>query len=287
MVDSQLVEEEVQGLEPRDVRTEAQKGPTEPVSQTQTTPFPAFVKENIDLLRTMIKEHDQQTKTKATPRKLIYADSERDAPDELMAKSFSDRLSLKSSGTSDTHGKAYSARKRVSPKAKNLHTPEGQGGWKTKAKLRKEPEGRNLKLDEGGSNIKKQVWTLSMRKGVQRKQGSGGSSKHLLSRGRARGVADAHLVQNVSQILGGAARNWFDDLDPKSVDSFEELSHKFLEEFSQQKRYAKGPIEIYGIKRRQSEGVQAFMDRFKSESSHIKGVPPVLRISAFMHGPGH
>ncbi|GJS21267.1 reverse transcriptase domain-containing protein [Tanacetum coccineum] len=89
------------------------------------------------------------------------------------------------------------------------------------------------------------------------------------------------------QTLGGAARNWFDDLDPKSVDSFEELSQNFLEEFSQQKRYAKDPIEIYGIKRRQNEGLQALMDRFKSESSHIKGVPPVLRISAFMHGHGH
>ncbi|GJS86743.1 hypothetical protein Tco_0769379 [Tanacetum coccineum] len=30
--------------------------------------------------------------------------------------------------------------------------------------------------------------------------------------------------------------------------------------------------EIYGIKRRQNEGLQAFMDQFKSESSHIKGV---------------
>ncbi|GKF06789.1 hypothetical protein Tco_0037457 [Tanacetum coccineum] len=59
------------------------------------------------------------------------------------------------------------------------------------------------------------------------------------------------------QTLGGATRNRFDDLDPKSVDNFEELSQKFLEEFSQQK------------------------------SSHIKGVSPVLRISAFMHGHGH
>ncbi|GKD48121.1 hypothetical protein Tco_1277097 [Tanacetum coccineum] len=41
------------------------------------------------------------------------------------------------------------------------------------------------------------------------------------------------------------------------MDSFEELSQKFLEESSQQK------------------------------SSHIKGVPSVLRISAFMHGHGH
>ncbi|GKA04166.1 hypothetical protein Tco_0676947 [Tanacetum coccineum] len=77
------------------------------------------------------------------------------------------------------------------------------------------------------------------------------------------------------------------DLDPKSVDSFEELSQKFLEEFSQQKRYAKDPIEIHSIKRRQNEGLQAFMDWFKFESSHIKGVPPVLRISAFMHGHDH
>ncbi|GJS02649.1 hypothetical protein Tco_0319157 [Tanacetum coccineum] len=73
----------------------------------------------------------------------------------------------------------------------------------------------------------------------------------------------------------------------KSVDNFEELSQKFLEEFSQQKRYAKDPTEIHGIKRRQNEGLQAFMDRFKSESSHINGVPLVLRISAFMHGHSH
>ncbi|GJT23545.1 hypothetical protein Tco_0893482 [Tanacetum coccineum] len=59
----------------------------------------------------MIKEHDQQVKTKTTPRKHVYADSEREAPDELMAKSFSDRLSFESSGTSDIRGKAHSADK--------------------------------------------------------------------------------------------------------------------------------------------------------------------------------
>ncbi|GJQ97449.1 reverse transcriptase domain-containing protein [Tanacetum coccineum] len=86
------------------------------------------------------------------------------------------------------------------------------------------------------------------------------------------------------QTLSGAAWNWFDDLDPKSGDTFEELSQKFLEEFLQQKRYAKDPTEIHGIKRRFTEGLQAFMNRFKPKSSHIKDVPPVLRISAFMHG---
>ncbi|GKC93847.1 hypothetical protein Tco_1159289 [Tanacetum coccineum] len=56
MVDSQLVGEEIRGVELRDVGTETQKGSTEPVPQTQTTPSPssAFVKENIDVLRTII-----------------------------------------------------------------------------------------------------------------------------------------------------------------------------------------------------------------------------------------
>nr|GEZ12455.1 hypothetical protein [Tanacetum cinerariifolium] len=54
--------------------------------------------------------------------------------------------------------------RRVSPKAKNRHTPEGQGDCRTGAELRKEPEGRNPKPDEGGPHIKKQVRTLSMRK---------------------------------------------------------------------------------------------------------------------------
>ncbi|GJY09813.1 reverse transcriptase domain-containing protein [Tanacetum coccineum] len=63
------------------------------------------------------------------------------------------------------------------------------------------------------------------------------------------------------QTLGGAAQNWFDDLNPKSVDNFEEVSQNFLEEFSQQKRYAKDLTEIHNIKRRQNK--------------------------AFMHGHGH
>ncbi|GJY07985.1 reverse transcriptase domain-containing protein [Tanacetum coccineum] len=89
------------------------------------------------------------------------------------------------------------------------------------------------------------------------------------------------------QTLSGLARNWFDSLDPKSVDRFEKLSINFLKEFSQQKRYDKDPTEIHGIKRKPNKGLQAFMDRFKAESTHIKGVPLVLRISAFMHGHGY
>nr|GEX54130.1 reverse transcriptase domain-containing protein [Tanacetum cinerariifolium] len=59
------------------------------------------------------------------------------------------------------------------------------------------------------------------------------------------------------------------------------------EELLQQKRYDKDPTKIHGIKRKPNEGLQVFMDRFKAESAHIKGVPLVLRIFMFIHGHGH
>ncbi|GJV32147.1 reverse transcriptase domain-containing protein [Tanacetum coccineum] len=46
----------------------------------------------------------------------------------------------------------------------------------------------------------------------------------------------AKLPPNVWTLIG-STRNWFDSLDPKSVNRFEELSNKFLEEFSQHKRH--------------------------------------------------
>nr|GEX81475.1 reverse transcriptase domain-containing protein [Tanacetum cinerariifolium]GEY22498.1 reverse transcriptase domain-containing protein [Tanacetum cinerariifolium] len=74
-----------------------------------------------------------------------------------------------------------------------------------------------------------------------------------------------------SQTLSSTTRNYFDDLDPKSVDSFEELSQKFLEEFSQQQKYIKDQTEIHKIKRRLNDGLQAFMDRFKLEILKSRG----------------
>ncbi|GKD47473.1 hypothetical protein Tco_1272118 [Tanacetum coccineum] len=78
-----------------------------------------FIKENIDVLRTMIKEHDQQAKMKATPRKLAYVDSDKEAPAGSLSKGFSDRFSLESSGTSDTHRKTYSTIKSQKTPSKN------------------------------------------------------------------------------------------------------------------------------------------------------------------------
>ncbi|PWA71398.1 hypothetical protein CTI12_AA282170 [Artemisia annua] len=50
-------------------------GPSAPSGPAQEGLSPAYVKENIDVLRTMIKELDNKGKEKATPRKLSYGGS--------------------------------------------------------------------------------------------------------------------------------------------------------------------------------------------------------------------
>ncbi|GKB45713.1 reverse transcriptase domain-containing protein [Tanacetum coccineum] len=297
-------EEEIWGAKVRYVGTETYGGPTEPVLQRQKTPSSSltFIKENIDVLRTMIKEHDQQAKTKATPRRLAYADYDKEVPARSLARGFFDRFSLESSGTSDTYKQTRSANKSQRTPSKNKEPThprrsrrfEDQSITKEKTRRkRSKSRGKRSGHQETSSESKFKEGskdTAKLPRNIRVYEGNKDLEDHLGIFSAAVGQEEWPIpiwCKMFRQPLSGAAQNWFDDLDPKSVDSFEELSQKFLEEFSQQKRYAKDPLEIHDIKRRQNEGLQAFMDRFKSESSHINGVPPVLRISAFMHGHGH
>nr|GEW41208.1 RNA-directed DNA polymerase like [Tanacetum cinerariifolium] len=84
--------------------------PSEPVPFTQETPSSAFVKDNIDVLRTMIKELDQQTKSKATPKKLAYDESEGGGLSEE-ARDMTKKLSHESFGTSKARAKNRSSGK--------------------------------------------------------------------------------------------------------------------------------------------------------------------------------
>ncbi|GJQ95034.1 hypothetical protein Tco_0006173 [Tanacetum coccineum] len=67
----------------------------------------------------MIKEYDQQSKIKATPRILPYADSDKEALARSLARGFSNRFFLESSGTSNTHRQTRSASKSQRTPSKN------------------------------------------------------------------------------------------------------------------------------------------------------------------------
>nr|GEV27607.1 reverse transcriptase domain-containing protein [Tanacetum cinerariifolium] len=84
--------------------------------------------------------------------------------------------------------------------------------------------------------------------------------------------------------LIGAARVWFDELPPESIDSYKDLKVAFLAYFMQQKKYVKDPVEIHNIKQRDGETIEDFIERFKVETGRMKGAPECMRISGFMHG---
>ncbi|GJU88306.1 reverse transcriptase domain-containing protein [Tanacetum coccineum] len=305
----------------------SREGPSKPAPLAQTTPSPAFIKESIDVLRIMIKEHDQQAKVKATPKKLLYDDSEEECSDSSKTKGLLERFSNGSSKISITPERDRCLEKsqrslsqswisshirrfeRLENRSKSkAKTREGRTMYRTR---RFEYKGTSSDSDheEDSKDTCEHLSTpykrpkpthfttritrfkyhrrAKLSRNIKVSEGSKDLEDHL-------GIFSAAAEQEewsmpiwckmFRQTLSGAAWNWFDDLDPKSGDTFEELSQKFLEEFLQQKRYAKDPTEIHGIKRRFTEGLQAFMNLFKPKSSHIEDVPPVLRISAFMHG---
>ncbi|GKD72395.1 reverse transcriptase domain-containing protein [Tanacetum coccineum] len=84
--------------------------------------------------------------------------------------------------------------------------------------------------------------------------------------------------------LTGNSRVWFDDLPSESINSYDDLKKAFLENYLQQKKCIKDPIELYNIKQADRESTEDFIRRYKLESMDVKGAPECMRISGFVHG---
>nr|GFA65379.1 reverse transcriptase domain-containing protein [Tanacetum cinerariifolium] len=274
------------------------------VGKAQEGPSPAFVKKNIDVLRTMIKELDNRGQKKVTPRKLFNEksggvgskNSQMSPSTEEVRGYSSDRASR-----SKSRGRAWSARKNQKSVSKKKGISKSHRSVRSEARSRLKSKSAKSKPQSVRASRRKSsshsgITRFRYRRraklppNVRVYEGNKDSKDHLSIFSAASEQEEWHMpvwCKMFRQTVSGLARNWFDSLDPKSVDGFEELSNKFWEEFSQQKMYDKDPTEIHGIKRKPNEGLQAFMDRFKAENAHIKGVPSVLRIYTFMHGHGH
>ncbi|GJS31610.1 reverse transcriptase domain-containing protein [Tanacetum coccineum] len=84
--------------------------------------------------------------------------------------------------------------------------------------------------------------------------------------------------------LIGNARVWFDELPKETIDSYDDLKKAFLENYLQQKKCIKDPVEIHNIRQRDGESTKEFVWRYKIECRGVKGAPECMKISGFMHG---
>nr|GEX99871.1 hypothetical protein [Tanacetum cinerariifolium] len=76
---------------------------------------------------------------------------------------------------------------------------------------------------------------------------------------------------------------WFDDLPKESINNYDDLRKAFLENYLQQKKCIKDPVEIHNIKQRNGESMEEFVRRYKLECRDVKGAPECMKISGFMH----
>ncbi|GKA02295.1 reverse transcriptase domain-containing protein [Tanacetum coccineum] len=87
--------------------------------------------------------------------------------------------------------------------------------------------------------------------------------------------------------LTGNAKVWFDKLPKESIDSYEDLKATFRENYRQQTKQIKDPLEIHHIKQRDGESTEDFMERYKEEVLDVEGAPKCMKIFGFMHGITH
>ncbi|GJU05757.1 hypothetical protein Tco_1122187 [Tanacetum coccineum] len=247
-------------------------GTSAPAGQAQGGPSPAFVKENIDVLRTMIKELDNQGQEKVTPRKLFNEESgEAGSENSQMSPSVEEVGGYSSHGFSRSEARSRSKSKSVKSKPQSMRASR---------KKSSSDSGYDTMSDSGSEDLSmpyrrpkpmpftsritrfRYHWRPKLPPNVWVYEGNKDPEDHLSIFSAIAEQEEWHMpvwYKMFCQTLSGSARNWYD----------------------------KDPTEIHDIKRKPNKGLQAFMYRFKTESAHIKGVPPVLRILAFMHGHGH
>ncbi|GJS74764.1 reverse transcriptase domain-containing protein [Tanacetum coccineum] len=125
---------------------------------------------------------------------------------------------------------------------------------------------------------------------VKTYDGSGDPEDHLKlfqSAAKTEGWAMPTWCHMFNSTLTGNARVWFDKLPKESIDSYEDLRTAFRENYLQQTKHIKDPVEIHHIKQRDGESTEDFMERYKAEVLDVEGVPECMRISRFMHGITH
>ncbi|GJV45643.1 reverse transcriptase domain-containing protein [Tanacetum coccineum] len=125
---------------------------------------------------------------------------------------------------------------------------------------------------------------------VKTYDGSGDPEDHLKlfqSAAKTEGWAMPTWCHMFNSTLTGNARVWFDKLPKESIDSYEDLRTSFRENYLQQTKHIKDPVEIHHIKQRDGESTEDFMERYKAEVLDVEGAPECMKISGFMHRITH
>ncbi|XP_073063731.1 uncharacterized protein [Primulina eburnea] len=81
-----------------------------------------------------------------------------------------------------------------------------------------------------------------------------------------------------------SAQQWFNTLQPNSIQSFEDFSAAFLHRFASSKRHQKNYLSLFVMKQQEAETLREFVQRFNNAALEIPAATPDTMISAFTQG---
>nr|GEX92771.1 reverse transcriptase domain-containing protein [Tanacetum cinerariifolium] len=125
-----------------------------------------------------------------------------------------------------------------------------------------------ISAPEGPSGVEKETDRTEPPPALLRNKGSDLEVDNLALEGVAPELAPSDFVSQNYETLATLIK-----LPRRSIDGFEELRRAFRLNFTQRKKCAKNPIELARVKQRQGESMSAYVERYKDECIHIKGVP--------------
>ncbi|XP_073030621.1 uncharacterized protein [Primulina eburnea] len=95
---------------------------------------------------------------------------------------------------------------------------------------------------------------------------------------------EEHLCRVFLGTLVRSAQQWFNTLQPNSIQSFEDFSTAFLHRFASSKRHQKNYLSLFVMKQQEAETLREFVQRFNSAALEIPAATPDIMISAFTQG---
>ncbi|GJW51354.1 reverse transcriptase domain-containing protein [Tanacetum coccineum] len=88
--------------------------------------------------------------------------------------------------------------------------------------------------------------------------------RDVITKGHPREERRSYQKARVAPEVIGSQKNarvWFDDLPKETIDSYDDLKKAFLENYLQQKKCIKDPVEIHNIRQRDGESTEKFVRR--------------------------
>ncbi|XP_071700526.1 uncharacterized protein [Rutidosis leptorrhynchoides] len=84
-------------------------------------------------------------------------------------------------------------------------------------------------------------------------------------------------------VLQGVAREWFNNLTPRSITGYADLRSRFLLNFHSLRVHRRMHVECHDIKQKPKESLGEIIDRYTKEVAKIPDLPESQKVSGFIH----